>query len=184
MIAAQSAQFFAAGFETTGSTIAFALYELSLNKLVQNRLREEICRVIRKQEGISYLAIQEMHYLDMTIRGNTVRFSQVCFHLIGFVLETLRKYPVLSFLGRYCTKPYKIPGTDVVIEKGVPIYISLFGLHFDPKYFPKPEKFDPERFNVENKSTRPSCCYMPFGEGPRNCVGNTIIVLIVANCLE
>lgn len=89
----------------------------------------------------------------------------------------MRKYPILAFLERLCTKLYKIPETDVVIEKGVPIYISLFGLHFDPEYFPNPEEFDPEWFTVENKSTRPSSCYMPFGEGPRNCLGKKFLPL-------
>ncbi|KAF2886646.1 hypothetical protein ILUMI_19527 [Ignelater luminosus] len=160
MLAAQSIQFFIAGFETTGSTISFALYELSLNPSVQNQLREEIQTVIKKHQNITYEAIQEMNYLDMTIK------------------ETLRKYPALPFLERRCTKLYKIPKTDAIIEKGVPIYISLLGLHFDSKYFPNPEKFDPKRFTVENKNTRPSSCYMPFGIGPRNCLGSQLSTLI------
>lgn len=69
MLAAQATQFFIAGFETTGSTIAFTLYELSLNPHIQDRLREEIRTVIKKHGGITYEAIQEMNYLDMTIKG-------------------------------------------------------------------------------------------------------------------
>lgn len=56
----------------------------------------------------------------------------------------------------------------------MPIYISLFGLHFDPEYFPNPEKYDPERFTFENRNTRPAYSYMPFGEGPHNCIGKTL----------
>ncbi|KAF2893765.1 hypothetical protein ILUMI_12410 [Ignelater luminosus] len=153
MLAAQATQFFVAGFETTGSTISFSLYELSLNPTVQDRVREEIRTVIKKHGGITYEAIQEMDYLNMTVK------------------ETLRKYPVLPFIDRRCTKPYNIPGTDVTIEKDVPIYISLLGLHYDAEYFPNPEKYDPERFTIENKSTRPADAYIPFGEGPRNCIG-------------
>lgn len=90
-----------------------------------------------------------------------------------FFLETLRKYPTLPFLNRECTQDYKIPGTDVVLKKGVGIHISLLGLHFDEKYYPEPEKFIPERFNEENSSgkniiNRP---YLPFGDGPRTCIG-------------
>ncbi|KAF2888380.1 hypothetical protein ILUMI_17793 [Ignelater luminosus] len=160
MFTAQFAQFFMAGFETTGSTISFTLYELSLNVPVQDKLREEIQRILKKYDGITYEAIQEMNYLDMTIK------------------ETLRKYPVFAFLERLCRKPFKIPETDVIIEKDVPIYISLLGLHFDSEYFLNSEEFDPERFSVENKSTRPSACYMPFGLGPRNCLGARLGLLV------
>lgn len=88
-------------------------------------------------------------------------------------VETLRKYPVLPLLNRECVKEYKIPGTNHVIEKGVKVYIPAMGSHMDEKYFKQPEKFIPDRFNEENsigKSilNRP---YLPFGEGPRNCIG-------------
>lgn len=152
-LVAQAGQFFVAGFETTGSTIAFALYELSLNPSIQNRVREEINTTLNKHETFSYEAIQDMKYLDMVLS------------------ETLRKYPLLPFLDRRCVKDYQIPGTDVVIEKGIPVYISLFGLHNDTDYFPSPEKFDPERFSDENKDSIPNCCYLPFGDGPHNCIG-------------
>lgn len=72
MIAAHCDQFFLAGFETTGSTMSFALYELSLNPSVQNRLREEILRVIESNGNITYEAIQKMKYLDMIVDGDTV----------------------------------------------------------------------------------------------------------------
>lgn len=87
------------------------------------------------------------------------------------ILETLRKYPVLPFLDRICAENYKIPETDVIIEKGTFVYIPMFGLHYDPKYFPEPHKYDPERFNDENKKNIPPYSYIPFGEGPRNCIG-------------
>lgn len=72
MLAVQAGQFFMAGFETTGSTISFALYELSLNPSVQNKLREEIQSVISNHRDLTYEALQEMKYLDMTIKGATL----------------------------------------------------------------------------------------------------------------
>ena len=76
-------------------------------------------------------------------------------------------------LNRIVTKEYKIPGTDVVLEKGTPVIIPALGLQLDERFYPNPKKFIPERFNEENSAgktfvDRP---YMPFGEGPRNCIG-------------
>ncbi|KMQ85242.1 cytochrome p450 6k1, partial [Lasius niger] len=86
------------------------------------------------------------------------------------VSETLRMYPTLPFLDRVTTETYKMPNSDLVLEKDTPIYISMLGMHYDPEYFPDPDKFDPERFNEENKHNIPSCAYFPFGEGPHACI--------------
>lgn len=55
--------------------------------------------------------------------------------------------------------------------KGTFVIVPAVAFHNDPEYFPDPDKFDPERFNEENKSTRHSFAFLPFGEGPRNCCG-------------
>jgi cytochrome P450 family 6 len=59
----------------------------------------------------------------------------------------------------------------VTLRKGTPVYIPVMGIHHDPQYYPQPERFDPERFTEENKNGRPHFTYLPFGEGPRNCIG-------------
>lgn len=87
------------------------------------------------------------------------------------ISETLRRYPILTVLDREAEQNYKVSNYDLVIEKGTSIYISLLGLHYDPEYFPDPEKYDPERFSEENIHKIPQCVYMPFGEGPRKCIG-------------
>ena len=87
------------------------------------------------------------------------------------VSETLRMYPILSMIDRMAMEDYRIPNSNLVIEKGTPLFISLLGLHYDSKYFSKPEIFDPERFSKENKQSLTSYVYMPFGAGPRNCIG-------------
>jgi cytochrome P450 family 6 len=74
-------------------------------------------------------------------------------------------------LNRECTKDYNIPGTDVVLEKGTTTVIPVLVFHHDPKYYPDPERFDPERFNEDEKTKRHHCVYLPFGEGPRKCIG-------------
>jgi len=85
--------------------------------------------------------------------------------------ETLRKYPPLPMLSRECSRPYKIPGTDTVLEKGVVVIIPVTALHYDSKYYPEPDRFDPERFSEEEKQKRHHYVYLPFGEGPRICIG-------------
>ncbi|XP_018306227.1 cytochrome P450 6k1-like [Mycetomoellerius zeteki] len=87
-------------------------------------------------------------------------------YLDMIVSEILRIYPALPFLDRITRKTYKVPNSNLVLEKGTPIYISLLGTHYDPEYYPNPDKFDPERFTEENKRNRSSCVYLPFGDGP------------------
>lgn len=63
-------------------------------------------------------------------------------------------------------RPPQIPGTDVTIEKGTAVYVSLSGLQTDPAHFPEPDRFDPERFAADRPA---SDAYLPFGRGPRMC---------------
>lgn len=88
--------------------------------------------------------------------------------------ETLRKYPPVPGTVRVCNENYKVPGTNVVIEAGTRVHIPIYGIQNDPEYYPDPDTFDPERFSTENKGSRPAFAYLPFGEGPRICLGNTI----------
>lgn len=92
-------------------------------------------------------------------------------HLVLLLPETLRMYPSLPNLIRVCTKPYTIPGTNVLIDKGTPVIIPIYAIHRDPLYYYDPDRFDPERFTDYNKEKRPAYTYLPFGEGPRICIG-------------
>ncbi|XP_021930152.1 cytochrome P450 6j1-like [Zootermopsis nevadensis] len=155
---AQAFAFLAAGFETTATTMTFALYELAFHQDEQQKLRTEITQVLSKHQGeLTYDALQEMLYLDMVVS------------------ETLRKYPILPFLDRKCVCDYKLPDPSgkgtVVLPAGTGVYIPIIAIHNDPKYFSEPEKFDPERFTEETKKSRPNYTYFPFGEGPRICIG-------------
>ncbi|CAG9860123.1 unnamed protein product [Phyllotreta striolata] len=151
---AQAVTFYIAGNETSSATMSFALLELALNPSIQNKLREEIRANVKKHGNeLTYDGIMEMEYLDLVVQ------------------EALRKYPSASGLSRACNKPYRIPGSDVVIEPGTEVMIPLYGLHRDPEYYPDPDKFDPERFNATNRSKIPVSAYLPFGEGPRACIG-------------
>lgn len=85
-------------------------------------------------------------------------------------------YPPLPILNRTCVKDYKLPNSDIVIEKGTRILLPILAFHHDPEYFPEPNKFDPERFSDENKSKIQPYSYLPFGEGPRNCIGELLLL--------
>jgi cytochrome P450 family 6 len=81
-------------------------------------------------------------------------------------------YPFAVAVTRECTKPITLRGTDVTVEKGMLVMVPILGLHHDPIYYPDPERFDPERVSEEEKKKRPHFCYLPFGEGPRMCIGS------------
>nr|UVK78545.1 cytochrome P450 [Anoplophora glabripennis] len=160
-IVSQPMQFFAAGVETTSSAISFTLYELCIHPEIQNKLREEIRNYLTENKEITYENLTQLKYMEMCI------------------LETLRRYPALPFLDRLCNKDFTIPGTDILIEKGTLVYIPLLGLHFDEKYFPEPDKYNPERFADKSTLNKNGLYYLPFGEGPRICLGERFAMMNV-----
>ncbi|XP_058453638.1 cytochrome P450 9e2-like [Malaya genurostris] len=167
-ITAAAASFFFGGIETTTNLLCFVVYELSLNTEVQDRLRTEIDRV-REESGnqkLTYESIQKMKYLDMVVS------------------ETLRKWPPFGVLNRKCTKTYimeNYDGTSAVVQKGEIISFSINAIHRDPKYYPDPMRFDPERFSEENRPKLNPSAFLPFGSGPRNCIGSRL-ALAQAKC--
>ncbi|XP_017069398.1 probable cytochrome P450 6a23 [Drosophila eugracilis] len=153
-ILAQAFIFFLAGFETSSTTMGFALYELAQNQDVQDKLRDEVNHVLAKHNNeFTYEAIKEMKYLEQV------------------VMETLRKYPVLAHLTRMTQTDFAPEDPKNFIGKGTIVIIPALGIHYDPDIYPEPEKFKPERFTEEEIAARPSCTWLPFGEGPRNCIG-------------
>lgn len=159
VITAQALIFFFAGFETTSTMLSFLSYELALNPDVQSRLQREVDEVTKGEvKRVSYEELLKMRYLDQVIS------------------ETLRKYPAGFVLSRHCVRDYRIEAerdneTDFVLEKGCLVAIPVAGIHRDPEYFPEPDRFDPDRFSDENKGKIVAGSYMPFGSGPRNCIG-------------
>ncbi|CAG7709903.1 unnamed protein product [Allacma fusca] len=152
-IVAQALLFFSAGFDTVQNALTFAAYELAVNQDVQERLAEEVVPIMEKNNGaLTYESVNEMQYLDMV------------------VAETLRKNPPAFFTERECTTEYKIPDTNVIVKKGMRVVIPINSIHHDEKYYPDPEKFNPEHFSAENKAKRHPYAYLPFGQGPRNCI--------------
>ncbi|KAI2474224.1 hypothetical protein C4B38_000292 [Diabrotica virgifera virgifera] len=97
--------------------------------------------------------------------------------------ETLRKYGLLPVLDRDALADYQFEGTDLVIEKGTAVYIPYFAMFRDPKYFPNPLKFNPERF-ADNTFNSDGYTFFPFGEGPRACIGKRLGLLAIAACVS
>ncbi|GAB0100086.1 Cytochrome P450 [Sergentomyia squamirostris] len=159
--AAQVFLFYIAGSESSAMTICFCLHELCHQRSLLLEAQHEVDAMLQRHNGnVTYDNILELNFLDKCIN------------------ETIRKYPALPILNRICTKDYHIPGTDYTIEKGMPIIVSLFGLHKDPKYFPEPEKFKPSRFDKNNKDFVSNAFY-PFGDGPRNCIAQRMGKIVV-----
>lgn len=73
--------------------------------------------------------------------------------------------------------PYNIPNTDIIIEKGCKVTIPHYAIHHDSQYYPDPFTFDPDRFLEENVKSRPAYTYMPFGDGPRICIGKKPVTI-------
>ncbi|XP_043511352.1 probable cytochrome P450 6a20 isoform X1 [Frieseomelitta varia] len=154
LITAQAFVFFAAGFETSSSAMSNTLYELALNQQVQDKLREEIRSNLAKHGGeLKYEHVKDMEYLDKVFK------------------ETQRKYPVAGLIPRRSTAAYTFAGTKVSIPKGLKLWIPMYAIHRDPDIYPNPDVFNPENFNEDAIEARHPMTYLPFGDGPRNCIG-------------
>lgn len=152
-VAANAFLFFIAGYETTATTMSFCLYELALNQDIQDKLRSEVQRTQNKCGTIDYDSLKEMTYLD------------------AIIAETGRKYPPVTMLNRVCNEDYVIPDTKVQLPAGTNVLIPVWSIHHDWRNYPNPEVFDPERFIGENKQSLPNGVHVPFGNGPRFCLG-------------
>ncbi|KAH8415999.1 hypothetical protein KR222_006329, partial [Zaprionus bogoriensis] len=165
-IVAQCFVFFFAAFENNASLICTTSYELIQNPDVQQRLYEEIRETQKSLNGgqLSYDAVTNMKYMDMVVS------------------ESLRKWALSPATDRECSKDYTLFDDDgnrlFEFKAGDRINIPIIGLHWDDRYYPNPEEFKPERFSDENKGTLIPYTYLPFGVGPRNCIGNRYALMV------
>ncbi|XP_050413545.2 cytochrome P450 3A29 [Patella vulgata] len=155
-ILAHSVTFFLAGHETTATTMTFLAYELALHPDIQNKATEEIDRVLG-DKPCDYENIQELVYLDMCLS------------------ETLRLYPPATRLER--TASVDVTLDDIKIPAETIVVIPVYTIHRDPSIYDNPDDFIPERFSPEKKAKLGAYHYMPFGLGPRICIGMRMAVL-------
>ncbi|EDV26416.1 uncharacterized protein TRIADDRAFT_13672, partial [Trichoplax adhaerens] len=155
-IVSQSFIFLLGGYETTANAIAYTSYLLACNPDVQQRLIDEIDEKCPKGTTPTSEIISELPYLDMVFN------------------ESLRIYPPAFIVNRVAKHDAVIDG--VKIPQDMMVAIPIYGIHHNDELWPDPEKFIPERFTPEEKAKRHSFAHIPFGNGPRSCVGMRLAV--------
>jgi cytochrome P450 len=143
---------FAAGHETTAITLMWTWYALSQHPDVEAQLHAELASVLHGRMP-TLEDIPNLKYTQMVLS------------------EVLRLYPPAWALGRVNTEDYEVGGY-VVPARSV-VSLMPFVTHRDPRWYPEPERFDPQRWTPDEAAKRPKFSYYPFGAGPRQCIGES-----------
>src|SRR5438477_1233419 len=146
----QMLTFFMVGNETPATGLMWTWYLLAENADVATKLRNEVDHVLgdRLPSGQDF---------------DRLRYTRMVF------AESMRLYPPVWLMTRRAVRDTKING--FVIRSGSYVHLSPFVMHRDPRYFPEPERFDPERWTPEAVAARPKFSYFPFGGGSLQCIG-------------
>ncbi|XP_046600021.1 uncharacterized protein LOC107223264 [Neodiprion lecontei] len=150
--------FLFAGHDTSSSSMSWALFCIGNNPDVEDKIHEEHLRIFgESKEPATLRQINELKYLERVIK------------------ETLRLFPSAPSVSRRVTEDLEIAGYK--IPKNSIAGIQIHYIHRDPKHWPNPDKFDPDRFLPENSQGRHPYAYIPFSAGPRNCIGQKFSLL-------
>jgi cytochrome P450 len=139
-----------AGHETTATTLAWTFYLLAGDPAVQTKLEEEVDRVLAGRAPTAD-DLEQLVYTRQVIE------------------ETMRLYPAAWTTSRQAVAADLIGG--YTIPAGATLYINIYGLHHDPGYWQEPERFDPDRFAPDRVEQNIKGALIPFGAGPRRCIG-------------
>ncbi|KAK7865493.1 hypothetical protein R5R35_014609 [Gryllus longicercus] len=153
--------FLMAGFDTTSITLQFALYFLAKNPLVQEKALGELQNIFGSAGSTEVTpdTLQRMQYVEMIVK------------------ETLRMHPPVFFYSRKAGVDTPLVSSDLVVPAGATVIISPRTVHMDPKLYPDPHVFDPERFSPENSAKRHPFAFIPFAMGMRACLGRKFAML-------
>ncbi|XP_067448497.1 cytochrome P450 3A40-like [Thunnus thynnus] len=158
-ILSQAMIFIFAGYETSSSTLCFIAHNLATHPHIQKTLQDEIDETFPEKGQPTYDSVMQMEYLNMVVN------------------ESMRLYPIANRLERMAKASVEVNG--VTIPKGTTIMVPVYTLHRDPALWPEPEAFKPERFSKENKDNIDPYAFLPFGTGPRNCIGMRFALLMM-----
>nr|DAB41789.1 TPA_inf: cytochrome P450 CYP332A31 [Mamestra configurata] len=154
LMMAQAAVFILGSIETSSTTLTYLLHELAYHPDEQEKLYKEVSEAL-KETGKDVL-----EYDDLL----KVKYITACMQ------ETLRKYPPVPHLDRICNKAYQL--TDkLAVEPGTPVFVNVVGIHYNEEWYPEPEQWRPERFINSTDNDNHDFTFLPFGEGPRFCIG-------------
>lgn len=158
-VKAQLITWLLAGYQTSSNTLAFTAYHLAMDADVQERLRCEVEIGVQTYRDLAlYDLVNEIEYLDCVIN------------------ESMRLCPPLHIFDRKCEETCEISET-LTIPSGMDVIVPIYALHHDPEAWPDPEIYDPERFRGPAKDTRHPFQFLPFGAGPRNCIGMKYVMM-------
>lgn len=145
-----------AGHETTANVLAWALILLAEAPEVRAQLERELDEVLAGRAA----TLADLPRLPLTLR---------------VLKETLRLRPSVYLLGRRALRATEIAGYP--IRKNQVVLLGVYAMHRRPDVFPEPERFDPDRFLPEREKALPRHAFLPFGAGPRMCIGNHFALL-------
>ncbi|XP_014221356.1 probable cytochrome P450 28d1 [Trichogramma pretiosum] len=153
-------------YETSSSTLAFFMYQLSRHPEEQEKIRQHVRDATRTTGGgqLTYEALKAMNYLEQA------------------VYELLRMIPPVPALLKRCVQNTTLvsqDGLECRLRPGDGVLIPVLGLQNDPKHWDEPEAFRPERFGPEQLAERHKYLFLAFGEGPRMCVGMRLGLMLV-----
>lgn len=158
-VKAQLITWLLAGYQASSNTLAFTAYHLAMDADVQERLRCEVEIGVQTYRDLAlYDLVNEIEYLDCVIN------------------ESMRLCPPLHIFDRKCEETCKI-NERLTIPSGMDVIVPIYALHHDPEAWPDPEVYDPERFRGPAKDTRHPFQFLPFGAGPRNCIGMKYVMM-------
>ena len=141
---------FLAGHETTANALAWTFYLLAQHPEIEHRLLDETKAVLGDRLP-RFDDVARLEYAEMVFA------------------EAMRLYPPAWVIGRLAIRDVEIGG--YLVPAGSLVLVSQYVMHRDARFFPEPERFDPERWRPELKQARPPFSYFPFGGGPRRCIG-------------
>jgi len=163
LVLSESMQLLVAGHETSSNALSWLLYLLSSRPECLARVRQEFDSVL----GDAPLTFNDVPKLEFT--------TQV-------IQEGLRLYPPFWMIDRMAVADDSVG--DIVIPAGSTVIVYVYGAHHAPQHWPNPETFDTERFIKANDKLRTPFTYVPFGGGPRGCIGGNYAMLQILMILS